>query len=183
MNVVGSEQVITDYDSNNLAHRIQIGTQGHYNLVVGIQRLVGLAHIHNEVADTVQGVVAHILYTIFPVAQFNKRWGIVEYVNNILLDVYWKVRHFLFCLFYIILFHIVFRESFCFCSRITKRGAVWGFIPLRSPYVHENKVSTPRRLRLGVVGLAVNYGGIPSQTIAGIATILLVPTLALRILL
>lgn len=131
--------MITDYDSNNLAHRIQIGTQGHYNLIVCIQRLVGLAHIHNEVTDTVQGVIAHILYAVFPVTQLDKRWGIVEYVNNILLDVYWKARHFLFCLFYIILFHIVFRESFCFCSRITKRGAVWGFNPLRSPYVHENK--------------------------------------------
>lgn len=131
--------MITDYDSNNLAHRIQIGTQGHYNLVVGIQRLVGLAHIHNEVTDTVQGVVAHILHAIFPVAQFNKRWGIVEYVNNILLDVYWEVRHFLFCLFYIILFHIVFRESFCLCSRITKRERSGGLIPYAPPTFTKTK--------------------------------------------
>lgn len=104
--------MVADYDSNNLAHRIQIGTQGHYDFVVGIQSLVTLFHIHNEVADSVQRVVAHILHAILFITKHNQRRGVVEYIYNISLGVYWEVRHFLLGLFYIILFHIVFRESF-----------------------------------------------------------------------
>ena len=80
----------------------------------------------------------------------------------------------------------MFRESYFFIGvEIVKRkgGTVWGFTPLRSPYVHENKVSTLRRLRLGVVGLAVNYSGVPSEAVLGVRTVLFVPSLGLRILL